>query len=340
MVDENLKRIFLSKRLLRNDPFKDVTWINEYFPSWISNLGIPNTTIFSCNTLQRRCSCSSVRGKQIILMDNYILELFLIFNQMLEQEINITQIEILFCQIIKNAYFSFNNIKYAAIYWNLTNHKIINSEIVEIRQVTKYSEPRYIYVQQAFLVAHELMHSWFKESPDELRFQTEIIENILNKIFASEFSDIISSFSKSNKEEFCCDHVAVYLAMDLSINSYNNSIENSSTAIMLALCHQFIIFLIDQWIAGKLDSTLTNVDNFRITIVRNYIRNYVRKYHPGKLADVNLSLDRTYNVWKQKIFDTLIEFLIEQNRKQPQYEKLHINNDDLQAIKTKIRSCL
>lgn len=340
MIDKSIKRILLSKRILRTDPFENITWTDEYFPSWISNLGIPNTDIFSCNTLQRRCSCSSVRGNQIILMDNLILELFLIFNQMLEPNFDSKQIEALFCLIIRDSYFSFDNIKYAAIYWNMAKQKISKSKIVKIRPITKDSEPRYIYVQQAFLVAHELVHSWFRELPYELIDQKNIIKDLLKEIFANRYSDIISTFSDSNIEEFCCDHIAVYLTMDISINGYNNSIENSAIAIMLALCHQLAIFCIDQWIAGELKSSLTNVDNFRATIVRRYIRNYVRQYRPDKLSCVDQSLDNIYSVWKEKIFDILTEYLIEQNLNRSQYEKLYISDNDLQTVKAQLRSLL
>lgn len=340
MVDEKIKGLLLSKRILRSDPFEDVTWVNEYFTQWIDNLGIPNTDIFSCNTLQRNCTCTIVKGRQIILFDNYNLELFVIFNQMLEPETDTRQIEALFCQIIRNVYFSLDNIKYAAIYWRLAAQKTGSSKMVRIRQVTRYSEPRYIYTQQAFVVAHELMHSWFKESPDELKYQVEIIDDILREIFADRYSDIISKFSLSNKEEFCCDHIAVYLAMDVSVNSYHNFIENSAAAILLALCHQFVLFCIDKWAAGQLEPAITNVDNFRMTIVRCYIRNYVKQYSPDKQSSVNRILDDVYRSWKEKILATLTKFLIEQNQNQFYYEKIHIGYDDICALKEKLRLLL
>lgn len=222
----------------------------------------------------------------------------------------------------------------------MAKQKISKSKIVKIRPITKDSEPRYIYVQQAFLVAHELVHSWFRELPYELIDQKNIIKDLLKEIFANRYSDIISTFSDSNIEEFCCDHIAVYLTMDISINGYNNSIENSAIAIMLALCHQLAIFCIDQWIAGELKSSLTNVDNFRATIVRRYIRNYVRQYRPDKLSCVDQSLDNIYSVWKEKIFDILTEYLIEQNLNRSQYEKLYISDNDLQTVKAQLRSLL
>lgn len=338
MIDKSIQNILLSKRILRTDPFENITWTDEYFPSWISNLGIPNTDIFSCNTLERRCSCSNVRKNQIILLDNYILELFLIFNQMLEPNFDSKQVEALFCLIIRDSYFSSDNIKYAAIFWDMAKQKISKSKTVKIRPVTvtRDSEPRYIYVQQAFLVAHELMHSWFRKDQEIEKEQKSIIKDLLKEIF----EDIVPSFSDSNTEEFCCDHVAVYLTMDMSINSYNNTIENSAVAIMLALWHQFAVFCIDQWIACKLNSSRISLNNFRATIARHYIRNYVRHYRPDKLSCVEQSLDNIYRVWKEKIFDTLAEFLRVQNLNRSQYEKLYISDHDLQAIKEQLRSLL
>lgn len=280
-------------------------------------------------------------------MDNYILELFLIFNQMLEPNSDFKHIETLFCLIIRDSYFSLDNIKYATIYWEIAKQKISKSNNINIRPITKDLEPRYIYVQQAFLVAHELIHSWFRElrkgsgheHPIE-KEQKDIIKDLLKEMFASRFSDIVSSFVDSDIEEFCCDHIAVYLTMDMSINGYNNSIENSTIAIMLALCHQLAVFCIDQWMAGKLDSFHISVNNFRATIVRHFICNYVRQYRPDKLSCAEQSLDDIYRVWKEKIFDTLIEFLRIQDLNRSQYEKRYINDNDLQMTKVLLRSLL
>lgn len=38
MVDKDIQNKLLSKRILRTDPFENMSWIDEYFPTWISDL--------------------------------------------------------------------------------------------------------------------------------------------------------------------------------------------------------------------------------------------------------------------------------------------------------------
>ncbi len=67
MITEQLKSILMSKRILREDPVGDL-WIAEYFQEAISGLEIADIEILVCNSLQRRCSCATMRDKKVIVL--------------------------------------------------------------------------------------------------------------------------------------------------------------------------------------------------------------------------------------------------------------------------------
>lgn len=84
MITEQLKNILLSKRFLRKDPV-GAFWIEEYFYETISGLEIEDTEILVCNSLQRRCACATIRDKKVIILDNYLSEIFIVFNQIFQK---------------------------------------------------------------------------------------------------------------------------------------------------------------------------------------------------------------------------------------------------------------
>ena len=335
MIDQTIKHILLSRRMQREDPFEG-KWVEEYFPFIVENLGLSDTEIFTCNTLQRRSCYVRIRDKKFILLDNYSLELFLIFNQFIVDGVDLAQLNALYDKIMWESYFVNGNDTFAAIYCLLALNALKACHPITIKQISKNTEPRLIYVQQVFLVAHELMHSWFDSSPEDYLKQKEIIEEMMQTLFADKYPQLVLSYDDDYKEELSCDHIATYLAMDIGINQYRNSPEMTSVSIMLALCHQFILFCIDQWAKDEWGESISRDFNIRLTIAKAYIRNYLKRYIPDSLSVVNEELESVYQAWLNNHFVALIDYLVTQKKRKGWYEKMSFDSDVMQSFKEKM----
>jgi len=226
MISKELKAILLSKRILREDPFERV-WIDEYFSEILKGMQISEMELLICNTLQRRTSYSVVNGKSIIIFDNYLLELFAVMNQLLEDEDvdSEKKIELLFYKIAWESFYINENYQFAAIYKTITKRKFEQTGNIKIRQISRTSEPRYSYVQQVFLISHEVMHCYFHQSKEDYEKQKQIVENLLYIFLSNGFEEIYWNISDAYKEEYCCDHLAVYTALHIGIKEYGGPLK-------------------------------------------------------------------------------------------------------------------
>ena len=136
MIPEYIKEILLSKRILRHDPVGN-EWIDDYYQELINAFNISNTEIMVCNTLQRRCSCASVRDKKIIVLDNYLTELFMIFNEILESKENSKYIEPLYYRLAYESCLAEEKTQLAAIYKALTERAV--QRVGEVQNISYFA---------------------------------------------------------------------------------------------------------------------------------------------------------------------------------------------------------
>lgn len=334
MISKELRNILLSKRILREDPFERV-WIDEYFSEILEGMQISEMELLICNTLQRRTSYSVVNGKPIIIFDNYLLELFAILNQLLEDIDGEEKIQLLFYKIAWESFYINENYQFAAIYKMIAKQKFKQIGNIEVRQISRTSEPRYSYVQQVFLISHEVMHCYFQQSKESYEEQKRIVEELLNRFLGKKFATIYLNISETYKEEYCCDHLAVYTALHIGIKEYGNSIENSAIAIVLAMYHQFIILCIDKWVQGK--SVDAKEFGVRISFIRLFVSNYLKVEYPEIAKEINTKIDEKYNLWKTRCMDQIVRILINEKKAYPYYKfHYHFQESELEQIKKDI----
>lgn len=333
MISKELRTILLSKRILREDPFERV-WIDEYFSEILEGMQIREMELLICNTLQRRTSYSVVNGKPIIIFDNYLLELFAVLNQLLEDIDGEEKIPLLFYKIAWESFYLNENYQFAAIYKMIAKQKFKQVGNIEVRQISRKSEPRYSYVQQVFLISHEVMHCYFQQSKESYEEQKQIVEELLYRFLGEKFEEIYLNISETYKEEYCCDHLAVYTALHIGIKEYGNSIENSAIAIVLAMYHQFIILCIDKWVQGKLVSVDAKEFEVRMSFIRFFVSNYLKVEYPKIAKEINVKIDEKYNLWKTRYMNQIVRFLINEKKAYPYY-KSHYQFQELELEQIK-----
>lgn len=332
MITEQLKNILLSRRILREDPVGSI-WIDEYFLETISGLEITDTEILVCNSLQRRCSCATMRDKKVIILDNYLSELFIVFNQILCDEKDLKYLEPLFYKLMYESYFLNGNIRFAAIYKTLKNNRFQEVGEMQIRQVTRDSKPQYLYAQQTFLVMHEVIHSFFKDFPDEYEAQKEAVAFILDKIFYHKKVGHIQMVSDEYLEELCCDHLAAVSSISISTEHGHCSEKDSACAIIMALHYQFLLLCIDRFVEDDYLSDKVGEFAIRVTVIRLFVSNYFKVTKPELVDSINYYISNKINAWKRIYLEPFTAFLSIQKLNELKYNEVEISDEEMEKLR-------
>jgi hypothetical protein len=305
MVD---RQALLIKRIERPDPFGDV-WLKGYYKSILEHFEIDDLSILICNTLQRRTSITKYNREYILVFDNYVLELFSIFNQLVFDCADERYIEALYYRILSEAYFvceKYNlslrfNYKYVLIMKSLP--------LLEIREISKSSEPKLSYIQQAFILSHEVVHYLFDTNNNAKENYMGTTKTVIKNISKYErFSQIYNSLTENYLEEYACDHIAVYLALDVALKENQYTLENGVTSIMSSMYYQYILKCLDFFVSNNLIVEETEKFLFRMTIAELAIRNYIK----SEFGNVDASVEKTFETSHEKFVTYLL----------PQLEKL------------------
>lgn len=335
MIPDKLKKILLSKRNLREDNVGTI-WIDEYFNEAIERLKIMNTEILVCNSLQRRCSCATIRDKKIIIVDNYLPELFIIFNQILCNENDSKYLELIFYKLMYEAYFLNGNIKLAAIYKTFMRKKFHEVGRMKIRQITKESKPQYLYIQQAFLVMHELMHSFFKDYPDSYRKQKETIKSVINTIFHDKKINYTQLVSDDYLEELCCDHLAAISAIAICIEYGHCSEIDAACAIILALHYQYLLLCIDKIVENNILTYEAREFAVRVVLIQCFVINYFKVNKPELVDNINNHMSDKINKWIKIYLNPLTAFFSNQRLTTIKYQNMEISNEDMERLQREL----
>ena len=313
MISEKLKDILLTKRDLKADSIGE-DWIKEYFDYAVNLLGIEKIEYVVCNSLQRRCSCATTRDKKIVILDNYLLELFGLFNWILEEEGNAVYLESIFYNLAFEACYvrgysegirKYN--KYSFVY----SHK---NEKMELIQEKVKEGNKYLYAQQVFLVMHEILHGYFRDYPDDYTVQKEIVLSVIHRTFNKTYKGI-KMVSDEYIEEICCDHLAAYAAISISMEFGHCSDKEAAGAIILALHYQFLLFSIDRMIEEGNQSLNTSEFAVRASIVGLFVRNYFVQTRPESAESIVREISRIVDVWEKRYLPALVVFLSRQSKK-------------------------
>lgn len=332
MITEQLKDILMSKRILRDDPVGDI-WIHEYFQEAIRGLEITNIEILVCNSLQRQCSCATMRDKKVIVLDNYLSELFMIFNQILYNEDDSKYLEPFFYKLVYESYFLGENIELAAIYKTLMINKFREIGTLQIKQVTRSSKPQYLYAQQAFLVMHEIMHSFFKDSPEAYATQKKAVSSVLDKVFYHREIGHIQMVSDAYLEELCCDHLAAISAISISTEHGHCSELDASCAIIMALHYHFLLLCIDRIVEGSYLSDKVGEFAIRVTIIRLFVSNYFKVNNPELVDSVINNISDKVDVWKKRFLVPFSAFMRTQKLNESKYNRMKLSDEKIAQLR-------
>ena len=336
MITEQLKDILLSKRILREDPV-GAFWIDEYFYEIISGLGIEDTEILVCNSLQRRCACATMRDKKVIILDNYLSEIFTVFNQILCNEDDSKYLVPFFYKLAYESYFLSGNIKQAAIYKTLMINKFRETGKMQVKQVTRDSNPRYLYAQQTFLVMHEAIHSFFKEFPDTYIVQKETVAAIVDRIFYSKKMGHVQMVSDEYLEELCCDHLAAISTVIISVEHGHCSEMDAACAIIMALHYQFLLLGIDRMVEDSYSSDSMGEFAIRAIVSRLFVINYIKAVKPDLVDSINSHITNNIKIWEKRYLEPFTTFLGSQKINELKYNEMSFSDEEMEELREGLR---
>lgn len=274
-----------------------------------------------------------MRDKKVIILDNYLSELFIVFNQRLHNEKDSKYLEPLFYKLMCESYFLSRNIKFAAIYKTLTKNRFCEVGKMHIRQVTRDSKPQYLFPQQTFLVTHEAIHNFFKDFPDEYEAQKEAFALTLDRIFYHKKIGHIKMFSDEYLEELCCDHLAAISAITISTEHGHCTEMDAACAIIMALHYQFLLLCIDRIVDDNYLSDKVGEFAVRVTVIRLFVSNYFKVTKPELVDNINNNISDKINAWEKRYLELFTAFFRIQRINRLKYKDVEISGEVMQKLR-------
>jgi len=274
-----------------------------------------------------------MRDKKVIVLDNYLSELFIIFNQILCDENDSKYLEPFFYKLVYESYFLDGNIKFAAIYKTLMINKFREVGKLQIRQVTRSSKPQYLYAQQAFLVMHEVIHSFFKDFPEAYAAQKKTVSSVLDRVFYSKEIGHIRMVSDDYLEELCCDHLAAISAISISTEHGHCSEIDASCAIIMALHYHFLLLCIDRIVEDNYLSDRVGEFAIRVTIIRLFVSNYFKVNNPELVDSINNNISDKVGTWEKRFLEPFAAFMNIQKFNETKYKGVKFSDEEIEQLR-------
>ena len=138
----------------------------NYYRDISQALSIENFPLISVNTIEKKTyMLQAGDGQCYLVFDHYLLEYMHLLNQFAMAEEPSKQVESLFNKILSEECFTRHK-KNAAVQFAARYMENISEVIREyMKSEKKKNLPDYLFVQQAFLIAHELFHFYIHKNP-------------------------------------------------------------------------------------------------------------------------------------------------------------------------------
>jgi hypothetical protein len=279
ILDQIRKTIF-SSRIAREPISDNKLIIEEYYAEFyadiVKNLGIPNLPLIVCNSINKRICLAETQNQYCLVFDNYIIELFYLLNQF--DSMDDYHIETICLKIMAESC----RLKS----WYISATYFAGEYIDRFESVIKWFEKKstneftsYLFVQQDFMIAHELIHYVVRNKPTFYARSIESIKGYFSNIVSfalNHFNDVATnllplSSDKLFIEECFCDISALIHATDIGSKLKNFSLPECATACALALLNQFQISIVSEAIYSKYSENqvdlLTKLNRFNARLL-------------------------------------------------------------------------
>lgn len=295
----------------------------NYYRDISQALSIENFPLISVNTIEKKTyMLQAGDGQCYLVFDHYLLEYMHLLNQFAMAEEPSKQVESLFNKILSEECFTRHK-KNAAVQFAARYMENISEVIREyMKSEKKKNLPDYLFVQQAFLIAHELFHFYIHKNPhydeegvlSKKRFLDRIYKYVLNgNPDTAEF--IRKAIEKDRMAEEClCDSTAVIQAIDVGGKTGKMDVADSGVAAALALMNQFTISMIQDAVKHSGDmiyERIQNLFNFRIVHLKAFTNLYIGECCSKEAASLyQTKVEKIHKHWLERVNTPIMHVLV------------------------------
>lgn len=165
-LNDRIKNSILDTTIVRCEVENDDS-TQHYYDSIIQSLKIDNFPLISVNTIEKKTYIVECEGLFFLVFDHYLIECMHLLNQCILNENQLKSVELFFFKSASEECYVQCNlssaVKFASKYMNRLD------DVVSIYLTEEFSKsiPNYLFIQQAFLIAHEVFHFYVHKNPNK-----------------------------------------------------------------------------------------------------------------------------------------------------------------------------
>lgn len=209
--------------------------------------------------------------------------------------------------------------------------------------------PSYLFVQQAFLIAHELFHFFIHKNPNYDREGIQSKKRFLNRIYnyvldknADTAAMIKKAVDETDMTEEClCDSTAIIQGINVGIKTGKMDIVDCGVSVALALMNQYTISTIQDTVKHSGDMTyerLQNLFNFRIVHLKAFTDLYIKEYGTSEQARLyQYKVEQIHKNWFERVNIPIMHLLVKVNRRLKE-EPMSVRGSEKQKIIDTLRT--
>lgn len=313
----------ITEGTIARDRKLDYRETENYYRDISRALSIENFPLISVNTIEKKTyMLQGSDGQCYLVFDHYLLEYMHLLNQFAVAKEPSLQVGSLFNKILSEECFTQHKInaavRFAARY--LENISEVIREYMEPKNEGVL--PDYLFVQQAFLIAHELFHFYVHRNPhyDEegIRSKKGFLDRIYKYVLAGnpDTAEFIRKAIMEDRmaEECLCDSTAVIQAIDAGVKTGKLDAADSGVAAALALMNQYTISTIQDTVKHFGDMTyerLQNLFNFRIVHLKAFTNLYLREYYTDEVVSLyRTKVEEIHKQWFERVNTPIMHMLV------------------------------
>lgn len=313
-----IKESIYCDTIVRKDEYINSS-TKSYYDDLLRALSIDDFPLIEINTINKRTyMCESISDKRYYLVfDYYFLDCLHEINQIimakhgkqfLDSFLNKTLAEECYC----NRRYALS-IRFATEYMNT-----IEDVIKEYNKESDFndSHSNTLFIQQAFLIAHELFHYVLNNDSSLLSKGMEKKRNFINSMQDTSLEDLVTKHVKDDffLEECICDATGVIQAIEIARSLGKMSIAEAASASAMAIMGQITVTTIQEAAKRQLhfsSDTFLEKSNARLMHFLAFVPQYITEYFSVDESRQFMQESRSmYSSWLLNIQSPTIEKLI------------------------------
>ena len=283
MVPESI----YSSRIILGEPFAEDS-TRMFYRDLAEQYGIQELPLVMCNSLQRKTCLSYVNGISYLIFDTSVTEIFHLLHKAVAGGSKDEFLKTVFYLVSSEQYFAEGQyalaLQFAAKYLNSIENAI---DVMAFEEDKDYPSP--LFIQQAFLLSHEVYHYWLSLDNDRYKRATNAKQKMFGNIYnyaqkelglllGKSFADAITN--RTLIEECICDSMGALSAIDIGFKLKKQNGVQTAIAIIESLNCQFILSCIQSFneqINRKISFSEMNEFNFRLLHLKTFLSRTLRE---------------------------------------------------------------